>query len=304
MNLVPSLPLSTVSQTENSLVALLGIHSTRVLLRFSQQSQILLMSASAVVIFRAMHTDTAGKRVSRLMTRIFLSIATDTLLGSVIIPQDSGLTVVNLLSIYTLCYLLNAESLAGVAQYLLASNLSKTLRRFDDEAVALCSVIWCLPPALGLDQDAVSLSRLVTVQWATSLLSASLPAGMLLPVALCIMYLAQPFAPFFPVLGQLNSFAVFAVTNDLLVASTPSWILFAYMWAAWRLAPDPVCLMFSQRAGTAILVVSIMSCLKTPIHNDPIPVIVSMLLAIRILEDLSEPEPGPKPEKKLGSRHV
>jgi len=302
MNLIPSLPSSTVSSTENSLIALLGIHSTKALLRFSHKSEILLMSASAVVVFKAMHTDTTGKRVSRLMTRIFLSIATDTLLHSVIIPQDRGLTVVNLISIYTMCYLLNAESLTGVAQYLLASNLSKTLRLFDKEAIALCSVIWCLPPSLGLDQDAISLSRLVTVQWATSLLSGSLPAGMLLPVALCIMYLAQPFVQFFPVLAQLNSFAVFAVTNDILASSTPSWILFAFMWSAWRLAPDPVCLVFSQRAGTAVLVVSVMSCLQAPMHNDPIPVIVSMLLAIRILEDM--PPPDAQPEKKLGSQHV
>ena len=273
------------SSVERSLISILAVKCTGLLQAFSTEPLILLVSSAAVVIYRSLHGAAYVTRVSDMMTEVFTGISLNTLMSLVCIPGDTGLTFVNLLCVYTLCYLFRDDYTLGVAQYLIASNLRSAIGDFEMfEVLAVAWTISVLPAMTRLDEDLSTLAQFIGMQWCISWFSSSQPGALALPVTLSLIYLLSPVARIFPVLASVNGYAVFAVTSDSQLAPMPSFAIITGLWILWRSALDDVTTAFALRAGAGLLVSTSIDSLQTLIDEDPIPVILAILLFIRIIE--------------------
>jgi hypothetical protein len=284
-----SLPMKIGSSVERGLISILSVKCTGLLSSVSSGPLILLVSSAAVVVHRSLHGAQYVTRVSNMMTEVFTGISINTLMSIVTIPEDTGLTFVNLFCVYTLCYLFRDDYTLGVAQYLIASNLRSAINGFGRfEVLAVAWTISVLPSMARIDEDLSTLAQFIGVQWCVSWFSSSQSSTLALPVTLSLIYLLSPLARIFPVLSSVNGYAVFAVTSDPKLAPIPSFALITCLWIAWRTALDEVTTGFALRAGAGLLVSTTIDSLQPLIDQDPIPVILAILLFIRIIEIKSE----------------
>ena len=110
---------------------------------------------------------------------------------------------------------------------------------------------------------------------------------MLLPTTLILLYLCAPFLGVFPPLQRIYRFAVFAVSNDPQLITTPAWLIAAALWALWQLEPDPVSKVLAARAGTSVGVVALLDAMNFAMDNDPAPTLLGLLIVLRIWEGVS-----------------
>lgn len=270
---------------EQGVVALLGSKSSRALLELTTHEELILMSLALMVVTSAVpgHVKLVGK-LSSVMGQVFATIALNSALAGVVVERDPCLTSANLLGVYLLGMALRQESVSIPAQYVLVSNLSLTLQSFKGDALAVAWAFALVPITLGVSQDLASLAQLVTVETFTAWLKALLPKGALLPSTLVLLYLTAPFAERFPLLSRMYRFAVFAVSNDSQLHSVPNWIVATVLWSLWNLDVDAVGKTFAAMAGANVAVLVILDAIQFAMDNDPAPVLITLLVSIRILE--------------------
>ena len=177
----------------------------------------------------------------------------------------------------------HAGGVAVTAQYLLVSNLSRTLQRFQHgEAL---SAAWALAfiPVHTLPGDASELARLVTVESFSAWLRDWFPQSLLLPSTAALLYLCAPFIEEFPTLGRLYRFAVFAFTADSSFASVPAWLTAIGLWVLWRTETDPTTRRLAATAGCNLTVIATLDAMQFAMDNDPAPTLIALLVVMRIL---------------------
>jgi hypothetical protein len=85
-------------------------------------------------------------------------------------------------------------------------------------------------------------------------------------------------------LTLLRRFAVFAVSNDTQLHSVPPWIVAVLLWVGWNLDVDAVGKTFAAMAGANVAVLVMLDAIQFAMDNDPAPVLITLLVGIRILE--------------------
>lgn len=281
----PSMPASVITGLEQGVVALLGSKSSRTLLQLVPHGDLILICGALVVVTNAVPREIALLgRVSSIMATVFSTIALNTALAAVPVPGDSLLTFLNLLGVFMFCNAVQQDGVSMTAQYLLISNLSLALKGFKGDALA---VAWALPlvsAMIGISQDLVSLAQMVTVETFTGWLRELIPPGTLLPSTLLLLYLTAPFTDQFPLLTRLSRFTIFAVSNDQQLHTVPLWIIAVGLWIIWLIDTEETGKTLAATAGANVVVLVLLDAAKFPMDNDPVPVLISLLLAIRILE--------------------
>jgi hypothetical protein len=273
-----------VTGLEQGVLALLGSKSTSALTRLIPHSELVLACSGLIAVLRGVPRDMAvAGRVSHLMSQVLFTVALNTLLQWVSDGVRGDLACINLLAVYFWGKAVHqAGDIAVTAQYLLVSNLSRTLQGFQHgEAL---SAAWALAFVRGLPSDANELAQLVTVESFSAWLRDWFPQSLLLPSTALLLYLCAPFVEEFPALGRLYRFAVFAFTADSSFASVPAWLTATGLWALWRAETDPVSRRLAAVAGCNLAVVAILDALQFAMDNDPAPTLIALLVAIRILE--------------------
>ena len=281
----------TATGVEQGVVALLGSKSTAELLTFTSHTDLMLMAGALTVVMSSVppHIPLVG-RVSSLMRQVFATITLNTILESVVVPRDPATTCVNLLGIFLLLgTALHQEDSGLTAQYVLVVHLTRALQAFNSQTETLAAA-WALavvPSMLGLAGDLAGLAQLVTVETFMEWVRSTLPPDSLLASSILLLYLTAPFMKRFPVLRRLYRFAVFAVTNDGQMHSTPLWLVGAAMWGLYVLedcSESKAGKRFLAMAGANVAVIVLLDTARPVLDNDPALALISILLAIRILE--------------------
>jgi hypothetical protein len=275
---------------EQGVVALLGSKSSRSLLEIVGHEDLILICCALYTIATAVPRGVAlVGRISSLMAQVFATIALNTTLAAVAVPEDPPLACVNLLGVFMFSTAFQQDGVGITAQYLLISNLSMALQGFGGDTLAVAWAVALIPPMLGVSKDLVSLAQLVTVETFTGYLRGLLPQGGLLPSTLLLLYLTAPFSDQFPLLTRLSRFAVFAVSNDPQIHAIPLWIVGSALWALWLADPDRIGRAFAATAGANVAVLVLLDSTQFAMDNDPAPVLIGLLVTIRILESQSSP---------------
>jgi hypothetical protein len=283
-----SIPTSLVVGLEQGVLALLGSKSTRALVKLTPHNDLVLLCCACYAILRPVPAwvPVFGK-VSDIMANIVYSIAINTLFDSVVVPDDTGLSCINLLSIFFIGSALQPDnSLTTTSQYLLVSTLSSALQGFKGDSLAIAWALAFVPKALMIEngEQIATLAQLVAFENISSWLRGGLPRETLLPGTLATLYLCAPFISEFPTLGRLYRFAVFAVSNDGQLHSLPIWMLAVGMWILWELEPDPVSKSLAAVAGANLGVLMLLDAMQFAMDNDPGLILISLLLVVRVLE--------------------
>lgn len=273
---------------EQGVITLLGSKSTRTLLQLAAPNELILLCCALMAVIQAIprQTPLLG-RVSTMMTQVLFTIALNTMLGAVVIPNDVGVSCVNLLAVFFMGAALEQGSCSMTAQYLLVSNLSETLRDIRGETLAFAWALAFVPHAMGWESSLVGLAQLVTVETLSAWLLGLIPQSFLLPTTILLLYLLSPFTEEFPALQRMYRFAVFAVSNDMQLHAIQPWILTTVLWALWNLEPDPISKRFAAMAGANMGVLLLLEAMQFAMDNDPAPTLMTLLIAIQILEQQS-----------------
>lgn len=280
------MPASVATGLEQGVVALLSSKSSRALLTLVPHEDLILLCVALMVVTNAIPREiTLLGRVSSIMASIFTTIALNTTLAAVPIQGDPPLTCLNLLGVFMFSGAVQQDGVNMTAQYLLISNLSLAIQGFKEDALAVAWTLALIPAMLGVDQDLVSLAQLVTVETFTGWVRTLLPSGALLPSTLLLLYLTAPFTDQFPVLARLSRFAVFAVSNDQQLHTLPLWIIGIGLWTLWLVDTEETGKAFAATAGANVAVLVLLDAAKIPMDNDPVPVLLTLLVLIRILEN-------------------
>ena len=271
---------------EQGALALLGSKSSRALLTLVSHDELILLCCALLAVTSAIPREVAlVGRMSTLMGHVFTTIALNTALAGVVVDSDPALTCANLLSVYFLGMAVHQEDAGLAAQYLLVSNLSQALRQGVQESLGVAWALVTVPVTLvGIGEDLQQLARLVTVETFTGFLRTHLPSGGLLATTLLLLYLTAPFVEQFPVLVRVNRFAVFAVSNDMQLQGVSTWLIAACLWGLWQADPEPTGKAFAASAGGSVAVLAVLDAIRYAMDNDPAPVLVSLLVAIQILQ--------------------
>lgn len=270
---------------EQGVLALLGSKSTTALTLLVPPSDLVLTCCGLITALHGVPRGTAvAGRISRIMSQVLSTIALNTLLLGV--SDEAGgsdLACINLLAVYFWGRGIHqAGGIAITAQYLLVSNLSRTLRGFQrGEALAAA---WALAFVPAFPEDAQELARLVTVESFSAWLRDWFPRSLLLPSTALLLYLCAPFVEEFPTLGRLYRFAVFAFSADSSFVSVPAWLTTIGLWGLWRAETDPVTKRLAATAGCNLAVVATLDAMQFAMDNDPAPTLLALLVTIRILE--------------------
>ena len=238
------LPLSAAHGLETGMWAALGRATSGSLLRAVPPHDLTLFCWTALVLAKGLPDVFLVRRVSRIFVRAFYSIAVRASLQSAVMPGDTGLTLVNLLSLYLLASTVHQDSFEGSAQYHLVSCVAQCLR------------------TLG---------------------GAALPPTQVFLAVVLLLYLTFPFAALCPPLLNLYAYAVYAATTDAQLRSLPLWELAYALALVWRFSPDPVSARVASVAGGSVLVQLLLSWLQPAMQNDPFLVLLAVLMAIDIL---------------------
>lgn len=277
-----------VAGLEQGVVALLGSKSTHALVRLSSHSDLLLICCALVAVLLSLPREIAvAGRISAILARVLTTIALNTALQWVSDGFDTPLACLNLLAVYFWGSALNPDGDVGItAQYLLVSNLSRTLRGFHNgEALLVAWAVASLPIRI-VSRDTADLALLVTTESLSAWLRDWLPPSLLMPSTAVLLYLCAPFAQEFPALDRLYRFAVFSFTNDANLTHIPAWLLAISMWALWRLEADAVSQRLATVAGSSLAVLAVLDAMRFAIDNDPAPTLVALMVTIRILEEV------------------
>lgn len=277
-----SLPSNVAQSLQQGVTALLASRTTAWLLSVVPDGELLMLTLALLALVHGLPRWAVVRRLSDLVQHALSSIALNTLLSASVLPNDPGLTVVNLVAVFMLASALQHGASRGAARYLLVSNLSACLKGFGASAVAVAWTMAFVPYALGTDPVVVQLAGLVTVQTFTEWIQAGVPPGLHLPTVLLLVYFFAPFAEEFPALTSIFDFAVFCIANDLGTACPP-WSLAVGLWVVWRLEPDRDTRYLAGAAGASIAVVVAMDALASLVSADPILVITALLVAMGIL---------------------
>jgi hypothetical protein len=283
------MPASLVVGLEQGVLALLGSKSSRALVSLTPHGDLILLCCALFSILLPVPgwVPVAG-RISNIMGNVFYTIGLNTLFDSVVMPGDTGLTCINLLSIFFFGTALDPNNTMTVtSQYLLVSILSQELQGFHGGVgVAVAWALALIPHAFCGQHhwQITSLAQLVAVDTITAWIRGGLPQETLLPGTLVALYLFVPFIADFPALGKLYRFAVFAVSNDAQLHSLPIWIVAVGMWILWQLEPDPVSKSLAAVAGANMGVLVLLDAMQFAMDNDPGLILVSLLLIVRVLE--------------------
>jgi hypothetical protein len=279
------IPDSLATGLEQGVVALLGSKSSRTLLEMVGHQDLILICCALFAIATAVPPGVAlVGRISSLMAQVFATIALNTTLAAVVIQGDPPLACINLLGVFMFSTAFQQDGVGVTAQYLLISNLSTALQGFGGDTLAVAWAMALVPALLGVSKDLVSLAQLVTVETFTGYLRGLLPPGALLPSTLLLLYLTAPFSEQFPLLTRLSRFAVFAVSNDPQIHAIPPWVVGSALWALWLADSDCIGRAFAATAGANVAVLVVLDATQFAMDNDPAPVLISLLVAIRILE--------------------
>jgi len=276
------LPLSAAYGLETGMWAALGRATTGSLLRAVPPQDLTLYCWAALTLARGLPDVLLVRRVSRIFVRAFFSIAVRSSLQSAVLPGDTGLTLVHLLSLYLLASTVHQDAMKGSAQYHLVSALAECLRRLGAAALPAAALAASLPP--GLHPSFPELSRLVMVDVFMGALLGALPPTEVFLAVVLLLYLTSPFAALFPSLLNLYAYAVYAATADAQLRSLPLWELGYALALVWRLSPDPVSARVAAVAGGSVLVQMLLAWLQPAMQNDPFLVLLAVLMSIDILE--------------------
>ena len=288
-----SLPSSLIIGLEQNIVTLLGSKGSTALLRFLPHEDLILVCYTLAVVMRNAFPEKTPllSRVSDIAGGVLSTLALNTLLSYVTVPNDTVMTCANLIMVFFLSSMLvPSGSLSETSQYLLVYNLSMALRGFKEAGLAIAWSLAFTPhimPVVGA--DIVNLARLVAVETMANWLRQWLPTSLLLPTTLVLLYLCAPFANDFPPLRRLFRFAVFAVTNDKEIAGVPRWLLVVALWGISRIDPDPIGRTFAIMAGANVGVTAVLDLMQFAIQKDPGATLMAMLVTIRILERATTP---------------
>jgi hypothetical protein len=282
---------SLVMGLEQGIIALLGSKSTGALLRLVPVSDLILACFSLITVLHAVpETLPVFGKVSALISHVLSTVAFNTLLQWVSAGNDPPLACFNLLAVFFLAEGLNpGAELAVTAQYLLVASLSTSLRAFGHGEVL--SIAWAISavPECYFPVELTALAQLVTVESLSAGLQDWLPASLLLPSTVIVLYLFAPFIEKFPALGRLYRFAVFAVSTDVNFATVPPWLVGAGLWGLWQVEPDPVSRHLAAVAGSNLVVLTLLDAMRFAVDNDPALILVTLLVSIRILEAAMSP---------------
>ncbi len=274
--------------------AALGKSSTALLLRMVPASDLPLYCWAALLLARGLPDAFLVRRVSRICERAFYSIAVGATLEGVAVPGDTGLTLLNLLSLFLLASTMHHASFEGPVQYLLVHSAAKSLKALGSAALPVATLAAALPP--GLHPSFQQLCRMVMVSVYTDALLAALPPTQVFLAVVMLLYLTYPFVALCPPLLNLYAYAVYAATTDAQTRGFPLWELACALALLWRFAPDPVSGRVAAVAGGSILVQLLLAWLQPALQNDPALVLLAALVAIDIMAESSAglPQAGPK----------
>lgn len=285
-----TLPSIVATGVEQGVVALLGTKSSEELLLLISHEDVLLMSAAfTAIVYTWSSRDSLSSIgvVSSLLYQVMSTVTLNTLLGYVTVPGDSITTCFNLLCVFFAGYALHQGEPSMAAQYVLVANVTAAIQAYQDEALAIAWTLSVVPVALGVTTGSLhSLTQLVTVETFMGWIRAALPQDTLLPAALLLLYLTAPFVAQYPVLRRMYRFAVFAVTNDQVVHAVPPWLVAIFFWCAWFMdsRPSSAGKTFAANAAANVGVVAILDAARFVLDNDPVPTLLSILIAFQIIE--------------------
>ena len=270
---------------EQGLTALLGSKGTTSLLAVVDAHQLLLACLALVACLRSLNGLSVAGRVSGIMEQVLLTVALNVALQNVSEGYDTGTATLNLLSVYFLSGALDRDGvMATTAQYLLVARLTATLRAQPDGVLPVAWALAFVPTTGWVPSEVAQLAQLVTLESFSAWLRAWFPPSLLLPSTALLLYLCAPFVEYFPALNRLYRFAVFAVSNDVNLASVPVPLAAAALWALWQLEAEPVSKHLAALAGCNLAVLATLDVLRFAIDADPAPVLLALLTSIRILE--------------------
>jgi hypothetical protein len=271
---------------EQGVLTLLGSKSSVALLRVLPSADLVLACCALIAALRSVPLESPVLgRVARLLLHALSTIALNSFMVGVSEGVDTPLACLNLLAVFFLGRVLDPDGVFSLtAQYLLVSNLSSAAQGFQHgEALP---VAWALAfvPAGPIPADVAEVAQLVTVESFSAWLRGTLPQGLLLASTVALLYLFAPFLEEFPALARLYRFSVFALSNDPALVSVPPWLVAAGLWALWQADTDPIGRRLTATAGCNFAILTALDALRFAMDNDPAPVLISLLVAIQILE--------------------
>ena len=284
-----SLGSSFAAGVDQGILTLLGSKTSVSLLKIVPHTELLLLCSGLIACLKSVSSKLPiFGRISGVMAQVLNTIALNTLLSGATVEGDVPLTCANLLSIFFLTGgLMPHGSFPETAQYLVVYNLSTALEGFKAAGLSVAWAFAFVSHVMPVKQDVVQLAQLVTTETVAAWLRAWLPPELLLPTTLILLYLCAPFLSVFPPLQRIYRFAVFAVSNDPQLITTPAWLIAAALWALWQLEPDPVSKVLAARAGTSVGVVALLDAMNFAMDNDPAPTLLGLLIVLRIWEGVS-----------------
>lgn len=286
-----SLPSSLASQVERSILALLGTAGSNALARYVPPDRLTLYCWAAVVAARGLPQVFLLRRLSRFLIHAFYSIALRSTLNSLVDSADAGLTLLNLLSLYSLACSIHADAFGGAALYLLVSSIDAAVSPLGSGALPLLFLAQSLSLAVPVHASFTELCGMCLVQFSTQALYAAIPQDQLFLGVVLVLYLSYPFVRLFPSLSDLYAFAIYASTTDMQVQALPTWMLACGLWLLWRLSVDDVSQRIACVAGGNVLTSLFLTTLEAPLASDPVPVLLGVMLAIDILRAPFAPGP-------------
>lgn len=281
----PSLPSSASAGLERSVLAVLGSASAQALHRLGPRASVTLYCWAALVAARGVPPVMVVGRVSRILQRAFTSVAVGASLQAASVPGELGLSVLNLLALYMLAAGWGGQAVEGASEYQLVSFIARAVAGLGGAGLPVLFAAYCLAQVAPVHPSLPRLCSMCMVHYTTRRLALLLPEHQYFLCVTAVLYLTHPFVALFPVLDDLFSFAIYAVSTDLHLRAVPLWQLACAFWALWRLAPDEVGQRVGAMAGANVLAVAMLQGLQPVLDADPAPVVLSILIALDIASD-------------------
>lgn len=224
------------------------------------------------------------RRLSGLTYALLYSTVINMLLDMVVIYGDNILSLINILGVFMITRSLHSNDVNAYAQYMTVSNAGEVLLQYGDDAVALASGLAIFAHIIGWEEETV---KLLATQCVITTLKKYLPLDFLLISVLAIVYITHPFSRKFPMTAKVMKYAVFATSSDSRLIEVPHWLMAIALSIIQHWEVDEVITAFASYAGAQAIVLAFIESASSVINGDPILVLVSTMIGIRIFLEIS-----------------
>jgi hypothetical protein len=222
-----------------------------------------------------------GIKLPAVVQNIMHSISLDTAL-SLAIFRETGLTIVNLLSVFLIGSAFQEEDFSGSAQYIAATHIADIISLANSVDIFVAIGIYIIIQTIkGFPRvkETVSIAILSIVQnWFLK----QIPTHSQLPCLFMLIYMTQPFINSSTRVVDIYNFIIMTTTSSLALNGIPHWTQAVIFYVVWLSQIDVISVTISQMVTIRLLQKVFIETMQEIFRTDVILASVMMILFLQM----------------------